>query len=291
MSRNRVAVASLHLNENHQGVARFFGPFAAYWNSVREISLDFSTCKFLNAEGAAILAAFIIHRREWGGRVRVDWNGISSEIRNQLGRWRLMELLEQRNFPWTGNAIPLLHQRRLDARAVVQYIETHVQAGANMPAMTPALVKEMNCSLCELFVNVFDHAESPCGGLAIGQYYPNTKRVQICVCDSGLGLARKVQREGHFAECDGSAIHWALEEGHSTKSDLPGGLGLFTLREFVKCNQGSLRILANKGCCVQQGESLRIESLPASFPGTLIQLGLLIRSDEVYTIQDEEDRF
>ena len=52
-----------------------------------------------------------------------------------------------------------------------------------MPTMTPELVKKTNTSLCELFTNIFEHAESPCGGLAIGQYYPNVKQVQFCVCD------------------------------------------------------------------------------------------------------------
>ena len=45
-----------------------------------------------------------------------------------------------------------------------------------MPAMTPQLVRKTNSSLCELFVNIFEHAHSPCGGLAVGLHlsYPGT---------------------------------------------------------------------------------------------------------------------
>jgi len=38
-----------------------------------------------------------------------------------------------------------------------------------MPAMTPDLQREINKALCELLVNILEHASSSCGGLAIGQ--------------------------------------------------------------------------------------------------------------------------
>ena len=79
-----------------------------------------------------------------------------------------------------------------------------------------------------------------------------------------------------------------LEEGNSTKNS-PGGLGLYLLREFVKSNGGSLRILANTGYYTQNGTKTTARSLNVSYPGTLIQVGLLIRPDEVYTINEGKD--
>ena len=285
---DRVGVVTLHLRQDVWGMLRFLSPLDRCWNDRSRVLLDLSSCNFLNAEGAAILAAFALHRREWGGQTQIDWDTTSHDIKRQLGRWRLSELFGQENFPWADNAIPLLHQRDLDGEAVEEYISTVIRAGANMPAMTPVMVKETNRSLCELFVNIFEHAESPCGGLAIGQYYPYVKQVQLCVCDLGIGLAEKVQRAGHSTDCCGSAIQWALREGNSTKSGL-GGLGLFMLQDFVKVNGGSLRILANTGYYAQSGTTLTAQSLRTTFPGTLIQIGLLIRPDEVYTISDRED--
>jgi hypothetical protein len=151
--------------------------------------------------------------------------------------------------------------------------------------MTPELIKRTNNSLCELFTNVFEHAMSRSGGLALGQYYPNKKQVQFCVCDTGIGLARKVQSAGYCMYCCGAAIEWALQEGHTTRLG-PGGLGLYVLREFVKANGGTLRILAYTGHFHQKGAHNMAESLDVSFPGTFVQLGLLIRPREVYTIRD-----
>ncbi|MGA7497366.1 MAG: hypothetical protein WBX00_11615 [Isosphaeraceae bacterium] len=196
----------------------------------------------------------------------------------------MTELFGRENFPWTDNAIPLLHQEWLDGPSVIEYIGTVIRAGENMPAMTPYLQMEINKALCELFVNIFEHASSPCGGLAIGQYYPIKKQVQFCVCDVGVGLVRKVQSAGFGLNCCGDAIRWALQEGNSTKQG-PNGLGLYLLQDFVRVNGGCLRILANTGHYHQKEAHTIAESLGVSFPGTLIQLGLLIRSGEVYTIR------
>ena len=288
MDWHRVYLANLHLNRDVWSIITFLDRLAPHWDKTPAVLLDLSTCIFLNAEGAAMLAAFVIHRREWGGRTEIDWDTVRDDLKRQLGRWQLTELFGRKNFPWTDNAIPLLHQTRLDGDAVLRYISTVVRAGENMPAMTPDLEKATNNSLCELFVNIFEHANSPCGGLAIGQYYPHVKQVQICVCDVGLGLARKVQAAGYARGCCGAAIRWALEEGNSTKPG-PAGLGLFVLREFVKANGGSLRILANTGYYAQRGLEEKAQSLQVRYPGTLIQVGLLLRSDEVYTIGGVED--
>jgi anti-sigma regulatory factor (Ser/Thr protein kinase) len=156
-----------------------------------------------------------------------------------------------------------------------------------MPAMTPQLAKEVQRSLCELFANIFVHANSPCGGLAIGQFYPKKRQIQICVCDGGIGIVRRVQDAGYGMSSPGEALAWALEEGTTTRSDAsgpPGGLGLFLLREFVKLNGGALRVVANNGyLCLEAGRP-NPQSLPVEFPGTLFQVKLNIRDDVVYTI-------
>ena len=156
-----------------------------------------------------------------------------------------------------------------------------------MPEMMPSLTKEVQRSLCELFANVFHHADSPCGGVAIGQLYPNAKKVQICVCDAGIGIVRRVEGAGYTFPKSADALAWSLEEGTTTRTaptGPPGGLGLFLLREFVKLNGGSLRIIANDGYLCQESGILRLETLSEELPGTLFQFSFLIRDDVVYTL-------
>jgi anti-sigma regulatory factor (Ser/Thr protein kinase) len=281
----RVELRSVNLSESVRDVVGLLSTLEPFWNEVPAILLDLKRCSFLNAEGAALLAAFVLHRRAWGGMTHLDWDTASYEVKRQLGRWRLTEMFGRENFPWSDNAIPLLHQIKLDGSAVLEHISSVIRAGENMPAMTPDLQKEINKALCELFVNIFEHASSACGGLAIGQYYPIKKQVQFCVCDVEVGLVQKVQSAGFGLNCCGDAIRWALAEGNSTKPG-PNGLGLYLLQDFVRKNGGSLRILANTGHFHQKGAHIIAESIAVSFPGTLIQLGLLIRPGEVYTIRN-----
>lgn len=48
-------------------------------------------------------------------------------------------------------------------------------------------------------------------------------------------------------------------------------------------------IIANAGYWCQEGHTLTKQSLSADFPGTLIQVKLLVRDDVTYTFADEGD--
>lgn len=268
-------------------IGRFIAALSPYWHTAPEVIVDLSSCGFLSAEGAVLLATFKLQRDSEGWRTGIDWSTVPGDVYKQLGRWELTDLFGRERYPWTDNAIPLFHQARLDSRKLVEYTCTWVRPGQNMPVMTAPLTKEVQRSFCELFLNVFQHADSPCGGVAIGQLYPNVKQVQICVCDAGTGIARRVSQAGFACQTPAEALAWSLEEGTTTRNDPtgpPGGLGLFLLREFVKINGGSLRIIANTGYLCQEAGTLNLETLSDELPGTLFQFKFLIRDDVVYTL-------
>lgn len=268
-------------------IGRFLTALEPYWDHARNVVLDLSTCQFLSAEGAAMLAAFKLRREAQGRQTELDWDTVNGGVATQLGRWQLNEHFGRHPFPWRGNAVPIFHQTRLEPRALVEYVVRFVQSGQHMPAMTAPLVKEVQRSFCELFQNVFAHSESPFGGLAIGQLYPNVKYVQICVCDGGVGIVHRVHGAGHATQSPGHALAWALQEGTTTRSNPkgpPGGIGLFLLREFAKVNGGSLRVIANDGYLCQEPNGETRECLSADFFGTLIQLKFMIRDDVIYTL-------
>ncbi len=284
MNCRHVPLHGLDLDFDNSQLSSFLEPLCACWTNHRSVRIDLSSCQFLCAFGAAILGAFALNRRSWGGETEIEWNTGRSDVLKQFGRWRLTGLFGGNNPPWTDNAIPLFHQNRRDTKSVIGYISTALQSGQNMPTMTDDLVRMTNRSLCELFLNVFEHAESPCGGIAIGQFYPNKKHVQFCVGDAGIGLVTRVQGAGYARWSGSAAIQWALEEGTSTKVG-PGGLGLYLLQEFVKKNGGVLRIIANDAYYDQRGSESTTAVLAVPYPGTLIEVGLLIRENELYTIQ------
>jgi anti-sigma regulatory factor (Ser/Thr protein kinase) len=271
-------------------IQSFLGVLAPYWLDGYSVCLDFGQCSFLSAEGAALLGAFKLRRDERWLETTIDWPSVSGDVAKQLGRWDIFPLFKRERHPWRDTAIPLFHQPNLDSAKLSEYICTQVCVAGNMPAMSSALTEEIQRALVELFQNAFIHAESPTGCLAIGQLYPNIKEVQICVCDSGIGMVRKIQDAGIRHADSPATLDWALGLGNTTRrpdSGPPGGLGLYLLREFVKINGGSLRLVANDGYWCQEGDEVVRQTLQVGLPGTLIQLKLRIRDDVVYMFASE----
>jgi hypothetical protein len=296
MPEARVLLPCLNSGAKKFEVCIFLAALEPFWESESHVVLDFTNCSFLSAEGAAIVSIFKLSRNSARRTTAVDWGTVYPSVAKQLGRWKLASLFGKDDHPWTDNAIPLFHQPCLDSKALLGYICSHITPSTKMPAMTPNLLKEVQKSLCELFQNVFAHSCSSCGGIAIGQFYPRLKQVQICISDGGLGIARKVLDAGVALPSAGHALSWALEEGNTTRKKVlrpggphvPGGLGLFFLRKFVKTNQGNLRVVANKGFLFQAAEKFSIADMPVEFPGTLVQLNFNVRSDVTYKLVSDQ---
>jgi len=157
-----------------------------------------------------------------------------------------------------------------------------------MPIMDRALNVEVNRGLCELFENAFAHADSASGCIAIGQLYPNKQEVQICVCDAGIGIPERVRLAGYRFPRQSEAIAWSLENGTTTRAHdgPPGGLGLFLLRNFVRVNGGTVRIIANRGYYSCSSGSPILTTLPCALPGTLLQFKFRLLRNVVYQLGD-----
>ena len=194
----RITLPLLDLKSATSGWTAFLSALSPYWVRAPDVVLDFSRCGFLSADGSAVLAGFALRRQIWGGVTRIDWATVLPALRRQLGRWKLTELFGLDSFPWTDNAIPLFRQTRLDSKELSRYVCIHLQSGQNMPSMSESLAREVNRSLLELFQNIFVHAESPCGGWVIGQYYPIAKQFQFCVCDCGVGIVDRVRGRARY---------------------------------------------------------------------------------------------
>jgi len=277
-----VYIPAFHKNASAHDISWFLGQIAPCWKLKGRVILDFSRCVFLSAEGAALIASAILRRAEDGARTDVDRSTIGPKILRQLRRWGMSRSLGIGDSCAPDTAIPMLHQREKMPVELVQYVERNVQVGQRMPQMSPPLAKEVRKAFCELFLNVFEHADSPIGGLTLGQYYPTVNEVQVCICDAGLRLATQVLQSKAGPKVASDAVTWALRRGTTTRAGRPGGLGLYLLTELVKINGGTMRIIANGSFLSQSGAGTAVETLSNEFPGTCFQVKFLLRDDVVY---------
>jgi len=78
-----------------------------------------------------------------------------------------------------------------------------------------------------------------------------------------------------------------LKPGNTTRTgDIPGGLGLKRLRDFIQQNDGQLHIVSGNGCWIQRDGKLDTMALSCPFNGTLINLSFNTLDDNLYNEDD-----
>ncbi|MGG1518721.1 hypothetical protein ABE504_25100 [Paenibacillus oryzisoli] len=149
----------------------------------------------------------------------------------------------------------------------------------------------LGTALSEIFNNIIDHSGSPIGGCAFAQHYPRSKEINLCIADTGMGIASRMRTK--FSEddqgvplvSDSEYINYATYNKVSTKSNPRNrGMGLNTLLHIIDNNKGSLMILSNEGSLRYNNGKRKLVDLNGYYKGTLIWLSF--RTD---TLEEEEE--
>jgi hypothetical protein len=115
--------------------------------------------------------------------------------------------------------------------------------------------------IAELVTNIFEHSKDTVG-FVFGQYYPSKEYLDICIVDTGRGLARAYKDEMNLDFTDGESIEEVLK-GHSTKSQVERGYGIRTSKKVV-CQGlgGQFVIVSGSAALVSTETSEKLVSLP-----------------------------
>lgn len=84
------------------------------------------------------------------------------------------------------------------------------------------------------------------------------------------------------------AIEWATQGRNTTKrGDVPGGLGLKLLREFIDLNGGCMQIVSDSGYwCRRNGDTTKM-NLPHGYPGTVVSVEINTADTHSYALHSE----
>jgi len=85
--------------------------------------------------------------------------------------------------------------------------------------------------ISELVTNIFEHSEEN-NGYIFGQYYPTKGHLDMCIVDTGRGLAATYAEEKNIHLSDEEAIAEVMS-GHSTKHNKERGYGVRTSKRVV----------------------------------------------------------
>ena len=175
------------------------------------------------------------------------------------------------------------------------YIEDELIHRSEMPEMSPGLLKKFRESIFEIFSNAVLHSHTKLGIFSCGQVFPNRNRLDFTVADLGVNIRENIKA---YTGCELSpekAIIWATKEGNTTKrGNLPGGLGLKILCDFVDLNGGCIRIVSDAGYWQHSGNETVTKLLSYPFPGTVVSVEINTADRQTYILASElnaEDLF
>src|SRR5262249_36832909 len=122
----------------------------------------------------------------------------------------------------------------------------------------------MYIALNELFSNVFAHAEAICPAVVCAEAYPKDGGkhglIEVAIADTGIGLRNSLMqgRTRDLLKDGASACRLATQLGVTSKIAAHSGYGLWVVKEFVKLNGGSFKILSGKESLTLSGATERL---------------------------------
>jgi len=178
-----------------------------------------------------------------------------------------------------------------ESQSFKNYIEDYLIKKQHFPQHTKRAGIYILESIFEVFANALTHGN--CSHVyCCGEYHPNKNPavLDMTIVDCGQTIVGNVNN--FMAKCEkGSkspveAIEWAFANGNTTK-DVPGGIGLWQLQEFIKLNSGSLQIVSDKGMVGFHDGNYNSSEMAIAFPGTIVNMAFNFNDDKIYRMSNE----
>ncbi|GAB5540084.1 MAG: hypothetical protein Salg2KO_21870 [Salibacteraceae bacterium] len=155
-----------------------------------------------------------------------------------------------------------------------------------MPRMSKGLRDKFFEGIDELFTNGSLWSKSPIAFFAGGQYFPRLDRLSFVLSDGGQGIQGSLLAAGKNFAAPEDAIDWAMKMNNSARQgDIPGGLGLGILKDFVAMNGGCLLVCSHSGYWESRNGKIKKLRLSGNYPGTVVSLELNTADTNSYYLQ------
>jgi anti-sigma regulatory factor (Ser/Thr protein kinase) len=246
--------------------------------------LDLSDLVFADSFGVTYLAAcFHVATSNVSGFVRPPRDRDVNEYLLNVGLYEASGLGGHFR-PRTPSAdrVDLIHVTALEP----VFIDHLLDFLEKMQPFEEGLRQSMRMALLELLQNFVDHSGSETGAWISGQLHRQRNRITLCVLDLGRGIPnalRTIRKYRRFR--DASLVELATEEGVSSVAGSSRGLGLNTIRRFVRSNGGVLTILSRNGYVTFRADRRPMRKrLDVPFPGTAVFLSLVPTSRGLFVL-------
>lgn len=257
----------------------------------KEARLVFGQCEHIDANLSAVLGSLLDELKSLGYSLWLS-QPTSAQVRDNLSRNNFFSAFNPFYIPEdTENFIEYKKFGPEESGNFKSYIDTQLMHKQKFPAHTQKAGSLIQESIMEIFVNAVSHGE--CSHVYSCGEYDESKTppcLDMTIVDRGHTIPQKVNDFISHRNCPPlshcQAIRWALKDGNTTK-DIPGGLGLSTLMEFLYLNHGAMQIVSGLGMVEYRDNKLSDYNLSKPFDGTIVNMEFNFNDDKNYRLVSE----
>ena len=258
-----------------------------------KITFDLSKLKFVTPSGLCYLIASIQTLTNIIGKENFEIiMPNNNSTNNYLTRMNFLETLGLKDDNYINkndcsNRLIELQKISMTDRCDWQITENLTNVlESQLPVNNQGILKAVSYAIGEIVDNTLRHSQSPIGGYICAQTYPNKNKLEICIIDCGIGIvvSLKVENDVHKEKIskfksDSEFIQYSIEKGVTSKTQQKfgetghSGEGLFFTSEFIKENNGRMKVISDNGMLLIDSKvGIQLSETQHHWQGTIVML-------------------
>lgn len=251
-------------------------------------TIELNLTTWFDANLSAVLGA-ILDKIISDGLNDIKFNTISSNIQKILQKNGFLSFYGFDKIHDTYNTTIEYKKFKIsDSRYFSEYVENNLLSRSQLLNMSDAVHEKIGESIHEMFINAKIHSETEFIYTA-GQYFYQQNNLNFTIVDTGIGFAKRIEKNLSHSISSVEAVKWAMKDGNTTKQDVSGGLGLALLKEFILKNKGKIQIISGDALYEFSDEIENIKELDGYFDGSVISMTFKTNDTLCYKLKEEID--
>ncbi|MDD3877956.1 MAG: hypothetical protein PHT69_15145 [Bacteroidales bacterium] len=258
---------------------------------LNNIELDFTKTEWFEANFCAVLGAIINEIQS--NLNSVELTNLKPLIKDIFSRNHFMASFGGYIIPdATETTIKYRKNKLTDEKFIKEFLFSELILKSDFPKLSLIAQKEIARSIFEIYSNAVIHGD--CDFVySCGQYFPRKSppHIDFTIVDMGRSIKTNVNEYLNVNKTGKEAIEWAIEANNSTKpkiNNIPGGLGLKLILDFVKLNKGKIQIVSSDGYWEMNKGKINSDSFNYFFSGTIVNIEFNLDDKNFYYLKSEK---
>jgi len=258
---------------------------------LKNIELDFSKTEWFEANLCAVLGSII--NKIQSNLNNVELTNLKPNIENIFCRNHFLASFGGSIIPDTTETTIKYRKNKLtDEKFIKEFLFSELILKSDFPKLSLIAQKEIARSIFEIYSNAVIHGD--CDFVySCGQYFPRKTppHIDFTIVDLGRTIKTNVNTYLNNDKTGKEAIEWAIEANNSTKpkiNNIPGGLGLKLILDFVRLNKGKIQIVSSDGYWEMNKNTIKADDFKFEFPGTIVNIEFNLDDKNFYYLKTEK---